>query len=132
MTDAVGTGPRIGLSAPQGIFSEFADAHPGEIAATVRAFARRAEALGFSTVPVADHLVPVRSADRGGCLEAWTLVSVLSQMTSRIRLGQLVLCSAFRNPALVAKMAATLDVLSGGRLILGLGAGRMWSSGVLS
>jgi F420-dependent oxidoreductase-like protein len=56
-------------------------------------------------------------------LECWTALTTLSSLTTRIRLGTMVLCSSFRNPALLAKMAATLDVISGGRLEFGIGAG---------
>jgi F420-dependent oxidoreductase-like protein len=56
-------------------------------------------------------------------LECWTTLAALSSLTTRIRLGTMVLCSSFRNPALLAKMAATLDVISGGRLEFGIGAG---------
>jgi len=59
----------------------------------------------------------------GPRLECWTTVSALAGATSSIRLGQLVLCNPFRHPSLLAKMGATLDVISGGRLVLGLGTG---------
>src|SRR5213076_2392757 len=58
-----------------------------------------------------------------GVHEAWTVVSAISAVTQRVEIGTLVLCSSFRNPSLVAKMTATADAVSGGRLILGLGAG---------
>ena len=114
---------RLGLVLPQGSTGELGGHRPDELLTVVERFARSADKAGFDSLWVSDHFLPTRPLDRGGLLDSWTLLSVVSQLTSRVRLGQLVLCSAFRNPALVAKMAATLDILSGGRMILGLGAG---------
>ncbi len=83
-------------------------------------YALEAEAQGFESLWIADHLV---LGHEGGEHEVWTTLSALAQKTSRIRLGTLVLCNTHRNPAMVAKMAASLDYLSGGRLDLGIGAG---------
>ncbi len=77
------------------------------------------ERLGYDSVWLDDHLM----YNDWPILECWTTLSALSSLTSRIRLGTMVSCSAHRNPALLAKMAATLDVLSGGRLEFGIGAG---------
>jgi probable F420-dependent oxidoreductase len=88
------------------------------------AMARRAEELGYDTLWLGDHLLyryPDGSAR--GPWEAWTMLSALAASTSRIRLGPLVAATAFHAPAMLAKMAATVDEISGGRLILGLGAG---------
>jgi len=84
------------------------------------AFARRAEELGYAALWAPDHFV---LGEEGGEHEVWTVLSALAGMTTRIRLGTLVACNTYRNPALLAKMAATLDYLSGGRLDLGVGAG---------
>jgi alkanesulfonate monooxygenase SsuD/methylene tetrahydromethanopterin reductase-like flavin-dependent oxidoreductase (luciferase family) len=81
-----------------------------------------AEAAGFDSVWLMDHLA-APAAPEWDTLEGWTLAAGLATRTSRIRLGHLVTCNPFRHPAVLAKMAATLDVLSDGRLELGLGWG---------
>jgi probable F420-dependent oxidoreductase len=88
------------------------------------AMARLAEDAGFDSVWVVDHLL-VRAPGQPpeGVWECWSLVSALAASTRRIRIGTLVVCANWRNPALLAKMAETVDEISGGRLILGLGAG---------
>jgi alkanesulfonate monooxygenase SsuD/methylene tetrahydromethanopterin reductase-like flavin-dependent oxidoreductase (luciferase family) len=88
------------------------------------AMATRIEELGYDSIWIGDHLLyrtpgqPPRAP-----WEAWSLLSALAAVTSRVELGPLVACTAFHNPAIVAKKAATIDEISGGRLILGLGAG---------
>jgi F420-dependent oxidoreductase-like protein len=78
--------------------------------------------LGYHSVWFYDHLLGQGGLDLD-IYEAWTLMSALSAVTKRVRLGTMVLCSAFRPPSLLAKMAATLDVISGGRLEFAIGAG---------
>jgi alkanesulfonate monooxygenase SsuD/methylene tetrahydromethanopterin reductase-like flavin-dependent oxidoreductase (luciferase family) len=80
------------------------------------------ERLGFDSLWLYDHLYAPGQPGKPS-LEAWTLATALLARTSRLRVGQLVLCNNFRHPALLAKMAATLDVISDGRLELGLGSG---------
>ena len=81
-----------------------------------------AEAAGFDSVWLMDHFA-APMAPEVDTLEGWTVASALAARTSTIRIGHLVLCDPFRHPALLAKMAATLDVISDGRLELGIGWG---------
>jgi len=92
--------------------------------ADILAMAQTAESIGFDAIWISDHVGfgdPKRDWD--GAWESWTLLSALAASTSRVALGNFVLAVPFRNPALLAKMAETLDEVSGGRVILGLGAG---------
>lgn len=117
---------KVGIALPHYDFS-YPDGRPADLEATI-SWARRAEELGFDSVWVSDHFFLDLGkyggpAKRHGSLEALTTLSVIAAETERVRFGSLVLCYAFRPPPLVAKMAATLDVISGGRLEVGIGAG---------
>ena len=86
--------------------------------------ATTAEVLGYDSVWVGDHLLARTPGEEDrGPWEAWTVMTAVAAITSRIEIGPLVACTSFHNPAMIAKKAATLDEVSGGRLILGLGAG---------
>lgn len=116
---------RLGLALPH-----YDTSHRGEPVSwdAVRRIARLAESSGFDSVWVSDHLFLDWSkyggpGDPQGSLECWTTLTALAASTSSIRLGSLTLCNDLRSPALLAKMAASLDLLSGGRLEVGMGAG---------
>ncbi|HEY7357722.1 MAG TPA: LLM class flavin-dependent oxidoreductase, partial [Ktedonobacterales bacterium] len=90
----------------------------------IRDTAVAAEQAGFDSLWLADHLIfRFPNRDEQGCWEVFTFLSALAAVTSRVQLGPLVACTAFRNPALIAKMADSIDEISNGRFILGLGAG---------
>jgi F420-dependent oxidoreductase-like protein len=101
-----------------GVFLPFY-AFKGETFTRVRNTVLECERLGYDAVWLDDHLMFKKCP----ILECWTTLSALSALTSKIRLGSMVLCNGFRNPSILAKMTATLDVASNGRLEFGIGAG---------
>ena len=114
----------FGVFVPQGWKMELAsiDGGAAKWAKTVE-IATLAEQLGFDSIWVYDHFHNVPRPAHEAVFECWTTVAALSQMTSTIRLGQMVGCASYRNPALLAKITSTVDVISGGRLDWGIGAG---------
>lgn len=114
---------RVGVIAPQGWTGEYDGWEPARAWARTVAVAHEADLLGFDSVWLFDHLQtePVPTAEI--TFEAMTGLAALAAETVRVRLGHLVLCAGYRNPALAVKMISTIDVVSGGRAELGLGAG---------
>jgi F420-dependent oxidoreductase-like protein len=113
--------PWFGLHLPR---YTFPDSPPERILDRVAEQARTAEAAGFSLVTVMDHLyqIPGVGPVTDPMLEGWSVLAALARETATVRLGTLVTGVTYRNPAMLAKLATTLDVISGGRAILGLGA----------
>jgi probable F420-dependent oxidoreductase len=112
--------PKVGLFLPTG------EAMMGGATAgwsDLLALACRAEELGFDSLWLPDHLLMQLGEERGGAWECWSMLAALAAVTSRVELGPLVSCTAYRSPAMLAKIADTVDEISGGRVILGLGAG---------
>jgi len=114
---------RYGAFVPQGWKLEYAGWGAAEAWARSVELAQEIEALGYDHLWVYDHVETVPRREPTHVFEAFTMLAALSQRTERIRLGQLVTCAAYRNAGLLAKEAAGIDVMSGGRLILGLGGG---------
>jgi F420-dependent oxidoreductase-like protein len=113
--------PWFGLHLPS---YSFPDTPPERLFDRIVEQAQAAEAAGFGLVTVMDHLYQITGvgAETEPMLEGWSVLNALARETSRVRLGTLVSGVTYRNPALLAKMATTLDVISGGRAMLGLGA----------
>lgn len=117
-------GVRFGVFAPQGWKTELAGI-PDPVAkwARCRDTAVLAEQLGYDSVWVYDHFHNVPTPAHEAVFECWTVVAALAEATSTIRLGQMVSCTSYRPPALTAKITSSIDVISGGRLEWGVGAG---------
>jgi len=113
----------IGVIIPQGWTGEYKGRTPTQAWARTRDVAWQAEALGFESIWLFDHFHTVPRPTLEITFEAFTSLAALAAETRRVRLGHIVLCAAYRNPALTTKMICTLDAISGGRAELGLGAG---------
>jgi alkanesulfonate monooxygenase SsuD/methylene tetrahydromethanopterin reductase-like flavin-dependent oxidoreductase (luciferase family) len=114
---------RFGLFVPQGWRLDLAGIEPAKHWETMLEVARAAEDGPFESVWVYDHFHTVPVPTEEATHEAWTLMAALGAATRRVRLGQMCTCMGYRNPAHLAKVAATVDVVSGGRTEMGIGAG---------
>lgn len=114
---------KVGVVVPQGWTGEYEGVDASEAWGRTISAARRADQLGFDSIWLFDHMHTTPEAREIPSFEAFTALAALSQVTTRVRLGQLVTCAGFRNPGLLAKMISTMDVASGGRMELGIGAG---------
>ena len=114
---------RIGAIVPQGWTGEYDGWDPVAAWARTVAVAQQAERLGFESIWLFDHVHTVPDPTDEITFESFTALAALAVHTERVRLGHIVICTAFRNPALTAKMISTLDTISGGRMELGIGAG---------
>jgi F420-dependent oxidoreductase-like protein len=114
---------KIGVVVPQGWTGEYDGWEPRRAWERTVAVTRQAERLGFESAWVFDHFQTEPEPTDELTFESFSTLAALASLTERLRLGQVVICTAFRNPALTAKMIGTLDVVSGGRMELGIGAG---------
>lgn len=115
---------KFGIMLPQGWTMELAHMKdPVEAYETITQVAQVADEVGFAALWLGDHFHTFPQTSQAMVFECWTTAAAIARDTSCIRIGQLVTCNGYRNPALLAKMASTLDVISHGRLDLGIGAG---------
>ena len=115
---------RFGLFIPQGWRQDLTGIDPREHWAVMRDLVRHAdEGEAFESVWVYDHFHAVPEPNGEATHEAWSLMNAFAAITSRVRLGQMCTCMGYRNPAYLAKVATTADVVSGGRVEMGIGAG---------
>jgi F420-dependent oxidoreductase-like protein len=114
---------KIGASVPQGWVGEYDGWDPLDAWRRTTEVAQQADRLGYESIWLFDHFHTVPRPTDEITFESFTSLSALAAVTSRVRLGHIVICTAFRNPALTAKMISTMDTISGGRMELGIGAG---------
>src|SRR5690606_37720002 len=123
-TTRMGVIMRFGMFVPQGWRLDLVGIEPRRQWPLIREFARRADAgTEWESLWVYDHFHTVPVPTEEATHEAWSLVSALGAVTDRIRLGQMCTAMSYRNPAYLAKVAATADVISGGRIEMGIGGG---------
>jgi F420-dependent oxidoreductase-like protein len=113
----------IGVIVPQGWVEEYPGWDPARAWARTVFVAQQADALGFESIWLFDHFHTTPNSLDQITFESFTSLSALAALTNRVRIGHVVICTGFRNPALTAKMISTMDVISGGRMELGIGAG---------
>src|SRR6478735_7690759 len=114
---------KLGVIIPQGWTGDYDGWDPAKAWSRSVALAKQADDLGIESIWVFDHFHTIPRPTDEITFESFTSLSALAAATSRVRLGHIVICTAFRNPALTAKMISTMDVISGGRMELGIGAG---------
>ncbi len=114
---------KVGIIVPQGWVGEYDGWDPTVAWARTVAVAQQADRLGFESIWLFDHFHTIPEPTDEITFESFTSLTALAALTSRVRLGHIVICTGFRNPALTAKMISTMDVISGGRMELGIGAG---------
>jgi len=114
---------QVGLMAPQGWKGDYDGWSPADAWARTVELAREAEELGFESLWVFDHFHTVPEPTDEITFESFSVLAALAMVTDRVRLGHMVVCTGFRNPALTAKLSSTIDVISKGRFELGIGAG---------
>lgn len=114
---------KLGVIIPQGWTGEYAGWDAQRAWSRSVDVARRADDLGFDSIWVFDHFHTTPDPTDEPVFESYTTLTALAAATHDVRLGHVVTCAGFRNPALLTKMVTTMDVISGGRMILGIGAG---------
>jgi len=114
---------RFGLFIPQGWRHDLVDIDPAEHWSTMSSLAAAADAGPWESIWVFDHFHTVPVPSHEATHEAWSLMAAFAATTSRVRLGQMCTCMSYRNPAYLAKVAGTVDNISGGRLEMGIGGG---------
>jgi F420-dependent oxidoreductase-like protein len=114
---------RFGIFIPQGWRHDLVDIAPADQWTAMKSLAQAADAGPWESLWVYDHFHTVPIPSDQATHEAWTLMSAFGAVTDRIRLGQMCTCMSYRNPAYLAKVATTVDIVSGGRAEMGIGGG---------